>query len=89
MRQEGQGPNLLADVGKFIDEDIDFNEDLWALGDVPFYDSPLDQEDPVLFFRDTVNELETSNPEVYEMIVSNLDADKVETMKRCFEQAEV
>ena len=52
-------------MGKFIDEEIDFSEDLWAIGDVPFYDSPLDDEDPVLFFRDTVNDLESSNPEVY------------------------
>ena len=52
------------------------------------YESVLENQDPVLYFKDSITSLETTNKESYDKIVASLTADKIEIMKQCFAKAE-
>ena len=73
-----------------VDEDDfdDMDDELWALGDLQLYDSPLEKKDAVLYFKDVLSNLETNNKPVYERILQQLDEGKVAKLQELFKTAE-
>ena len=64
------------DINSDDDEDDDEDYDCQENMEDELYDSKLDNLDEVLFFRDTLASLQTNRPQIYDYLISCLDANE-------------
>ena len=82
--EDDEGIELLSEEDDEEDEDYDFQEEECNAN---LYLSKLDDMDEVLYFRDALNSVQSSNGQLYEYLVSQLDASEQQTLTQAINKA--
>ena len=93
----------LREIKKAEGKLIDFNEDdeededseyevgdelIYTAGDLELYDSPLEKIDAPIYFKNVMDTLSAQNPELYQLLVSEITPEQNEQLMKNFEKNE-
>lgn len=83
---EGEDDDDFGDEG---DSEYDVGEELiFTAGDLELYDSPLEKIDAPIYFKNVMEQLQGSNPELYETLVAALSPEQNEQLTHNFAKNE-
>lgn len=64
------------------------DELIYTAGDLELYDSPLEKVDAPIYFKNVMDHLNTTNPELYNMLVATITAEQNEQLNQNFAKNE-